>query len=53
MTDPGRVPGAARDAEFRNSAPHAMALEGSLARIEWKRPHSNALKLSAASDMSA
>jgi len=44
MADPGRVPGAARDAEFRGSVPQAMALEGSLARIAQKRLRENALK---------
>ncbi len=53
MADPGRVPGTARDAEFRGNVPHAMSLEDSLARIKSKRPHANALKPGAASEMPA
>ncbi|MGP1676508.1 MAG: hypothetical protein ACTS6J_05045 [Burkholderiales bacterium] len=53
MADPGRVPGAARDAAFGGGVPQAMALDDGLARIEGKRPHSNAPKPGAARDRSA
>jgi len=53
MTDPGRATGADNDAGIRGSVRQATLLAASLARIEWKRPSANALKLSAASDMSA
>lgn len=53
MAEPERATGEDSDAEIRGSVRQATLLAASLARIEWKRPGANALKLSAASDMSA
>ena len=53
MAGPGRAIGANDDAEIRGSVRQATLLAASLARGEWMRPSANALKLSAASGMSA
>lgn len=53
MAEPERATGEDSDAEIRGSVRQATLRAAGLARIEWKRPGANALKLSAASDMSA
>jgi hypothetical protein len=53
MADPGRATAVDNDAEIRGSVRQATLVVLSLALVEWKRPSANALKLNAASDMSA